>query len=366
MVSKISTLYLRLVFILLLVVFSFHFYKSPSSKTNQAGEINKYCLTNQFKFGNKETCYSKQFEELATSVGPEGSFKVLDDLQKIDEDAVGCHLIAHGIGHGSFERNQSNWQALIQNMSPTCNYGAIHGVLEAYVDSLPNKKLSKDIIPKICGEKPRADCNHIVGHLILVFTEGHVPRALDLCDIFTDSVQLNHCYTGVFMEEETALNLVSHGYADKEWLNWPARLPELDKMCRTFGGEKLKACWTELVHVIAVKYHNNAKEVFDYCAQAPDVEVGKSCKHHGIGIMAAGTNFDLPRIKFWCDLPQENDPNWKSDCYTQLAASTISTIPKEQNKIKDFCQSLESAFQSACFNQIKSYNDYTKNTFSND
>ena len=184
--------------------------------------------------------------------------------------------------------------------------------------------------------------------------------------VFPDPAQLDFCYTGVFMEEETALNLITHGIVDKSWLNWPARLTELDKLCRTFQGEKLKACWTELVHIIAVKYNNNAKEVFDYCSQAPEVAAGKSCKRHGIGIMAAGTNFDLMRIKYWCDLPQENDPNWKSDCYIQLAASTISTIPNEQNKIKDFCQSLEATYQSACFGQIKGYNDYTKNAFRND
>ena len=340
---------------------------SLGSKSSMAVTIKNTCSGGSASSGGKETCYSQQFRDLALNSGPEVAFSVLDTLQKMDRSAVGCHLISHGIGSGAYKRDPNNWQTLIQNMSPSCNYGAIHGVLEGYINSLPDKSLNKTIIPTICGTTPRADCNHIVGHLILVTTDGDVKKGLDLCDVFTDKAQLEFCYTGIFMEEETALNLVSHGLADKSWLNWTARLPELDKMCRTFSGEKFKSCWTELVHVVAVAYHNDAKAVFDYCSRAPSVDAAKGCKYHGIGIMAASYNFDLRATKPWCDLEQAGDPDFKANCYVQLAASSISTIPGEQNKVKQFCESLETPYQTACLGQVNSYNKYEKKTgFSND
>ena len=380
MISKIKTPHLLGIFLALLFLFvisnvtalkqSSHLEAKLPSENKELVEIAKNikdeCVKDAKSFGNKETCYSKKFNLLAEKSGPELSFQVMGELQKIDPDAVGCHLIAHGIGLGSYKWNPNEWRKLIREMNPSCNYGAIHGVLENYINSLPQKSFSKEIIPTICGENPRADCNHIIGHMILVETDGDVKEGLSLCEVLTDPIQLNHCYSGVFMEEETALNLITHGIVDKSWLNWPARLPELDKLCRTFSGEKFKACWTELVHVIVVAYGNDPKSVFNYCSRAPSNDAAQSCKYHGIGIMAAGTNFDLPKIKSWCDFKQLDNPNFKSNCYVQLVASTISTIPKEQDKIKQFCQSLESAYQPSCFDQISGYNNYTKNTFSND
>jgi hypothetical protein len=295
-------------------------------------------------------------------VGPQQAFVVLHSLQSLDSFAVGCHLIAHGIGWGTFEHDPTTWQQDIRTIDPSCNYGAPHGIIEAYLASQPDHTLNKKVLPQFCGETPRADCNHIIGHLTLVETRGDISKALNLCDAFQgNSTQLDFCYTGVFMEEETALNLVDHGFADQSWLDWASRLPTLTKMCLTYKDEAGLACWTELVHVIAVKYNNNPKQVFDYCSQNPVSAAAMRCKRHGIGMIAAAHNFDIASIKSMCDLSQHNDPNFKSDCYVQLAASDLSTIPQDKDKVQVFCTSLEAQYQQACLNQV-SYDRFVKDS----
>ncbi|MEO8065955.1 MAG: hypothetical protein ABI643_03860 [Candidatus Doudnabacteria bacterium] len=334
--------------------------RDTNSQAATAAKINQYCSdpVNIAKDLGKESCYAKQFKQLAAQVGPKESFAVLRTLQTIDRSAVGCHLISHGIGWGTFDHDPNSWQQDIRSIDPSCNYGGPHGIIEAYLASQPDHSLTKDKLPQFCGTEPRADCNHIIGHLTLVETRGNISQALALCDAFKGNpTQLDFCYTGVFMEDETALNLVEHGFADKSWLNWPARLPELTKMCLTYKAEAGEACWTELVHVIASTYKNDPKRVFDYCSRNPIQASAARCKRHGIGIMAAGHNFDIASMRKMCDLKQANDINFKSDCYVQLVSSNLSTIPGDKQKAQTFCESLESQYQRACLNQV-SYDHY--------
>ncbi|MBA3733148.1 hypothetical protein H0W91_02100 [Patescibacteria group bacterium] len=327
------------------------------SSNIQAQNIETDCQRNSSSFGNKETCYSHAFNLLAEKSGPTVSFQVLKNLQKIDPDAIGCHLISHGIGIGSYKRDPGSWQELIQTMSPSCNYGAIHGVLEAYVESLPDRKLTSEIIPKICGVNPRADCNHIVGHLILVFTNADMKKGLDSCDVFMDYRQRDFCQTGVFMEEQTALNLIDHGLAPKSWLNWQLRLPDLEKICRSYGGDKLSddkasACWQEIVHVALVAFHNDAEKTFQFCDTAQVLDGAKRCKRHALGIIGATKNFDLSKLKYICQIPQKNDPDFEGECYPNLVSSSLSTIPDAIDPAINFCSSIEDKFKGPCFSMI--------------
>lgn len=313
-----------------------------------ANNILAKCSANQ----NPESCYAKEFVPIAEKQGPNFSFEVLFVLQKKDSKAIGCHLIAHGIGLGTYQYDPSNWQSEIRNINSACSYGAIHGIIENYIASLPDRKLSIEIIPNICGERPRADCNHIIGHLILVETKADVNNALDMCDIFKkDSVQLNHCYTGVFMEYQTALNLIEHGLAPRSWLNWPVRVPELEKMCRKYNGNKAIACWKEIVHAVAVKYKNNAQEVFTFCDSAPIKEAAFQCKSHSIGIMAATFDFDYHRTRSMCEV-NKKDFAFINHCYSALVASTLSTIPRAIEESRKFCDSIDIEYQQDCMFQV--------------
>jgi hypothetical protein len=324
--------------------------------TSVAGTVLKNCANGTRKSEqNKETCYSVEFSKVALANGPEYAFKVLYALQGEDRSAYGCHFIAHGIGYGTYKRNPADWQKDITTIDPGCSYGAPMGIIELYAASLPGGVFTKEFIPTICGEHPRADCNHIVGHLLLAdeSMKGNVERALPICQVFTDKTQRKFCQTGVFMEHITAQNLIAHGYADSSFLNWPARLPEIEKLCREHTGEEAVACWEESSHAVVQKFPNDPGKVFDFCNSAPLTEAAYWCKRHSIGIIAGTKNFDISSLAFMCELPQPvNDPTFKKDCYDGLAGSAISTTPQDAGYVIAFCDMISKEYRAGCFGRI--------------
>jgi|GEM_PF-1649654 len=300
---------------------------------------------------NKETCYSKAMQDVALRRGHEDAFEVLFALQKKDVDAIGCHFISHGIGYGTYERDPSHWQKDIQTINRSCTYGAVHGIIEKYTATLPHG-LTKDVIPAICGSNPIADCNHIMGHLLLVETRGNVNNALDLCNVFDEKRQKAFCLSGVFMEQITALNLINHGYAPQTWLNWAARVDDLEKLCRAQDGERAVGCWEEIVHAVIVKFNNDPIKTFAFCNKSPLLEAARACRYHGIGILATSMNFDTQNMLHICSVPQSDEPDFEGNCYIRLVSSILSTSYDKTSQVIGLCAALAQQFQHGCFLQI--------------
>lgn len=361
MLSKIKTQYLLHLVILLLAIFVLINHERTilgsigrvsSSSVATAERIKDLCSGKLEVYGSKENCYAQAFNKIGENFGHEVGFEVLENLQKIDKDAAGCHLLAHGLGAGLFKRNPNNWNTLVQNIPTICNYGAIHGVLESYIGSLPDKSMTSELTLSICGDTPRADCNHIVGHLLLVEAEADINKALDKCNVFKDEQQNYFCISGVFMEYQTALNLIEHKLVPQSWQNWTQRLPELEEICRTQKESRVVACWEEIVHAAAVKFSNDPKQVFDFCSSSQSLDGAKKCRVHSIGIMGASRNFDLDVLKSMCLLPQKNDPSFENDCYPALVSSALSTTPKALTDAVKMCRSIKEVFKPDCFSMI--------------
>jgi len=304
---------------------------------------------------SKEVCYAKAFEEIAFAYGPEYAFDVLSVLQKIDPDARGCHFITHGVGYGTWKRDSENWREHIATISPVCSYGGPMGIIEQYTATLPTGTITKEFVPTICGLEPRADCNHIVGHILLADSsiKGNINKALELCSVLQDNPrQHNFCITGVFMEHITAFNLIEHGYAPERFLNWSARIDDLEQLCRSYKGEFAEACWEEIAHVAAVKFKNDAEKVFTFCNGAPEKEARQRCVYHSIGIMAGSQNFKIDLLKYMCGTPLPEHYDFPNRCYVGLVSSILSSIPKELSNVINFCASLEMEFKKTCFERV--------------
>jgi hypothetical protein len=325
----------------------------PESIESMVTETYEQCKTGlRDESMSKELCYARALQTVARSRGAEDAFTVLFEIQKMDPDAIGCHFVSHGIGYGAYERDPEQWQQSINTINQACTYGAIHGVIEKYILSLQSG-LTREIIPQICGSEPISDCNHIIGHLLLVETNGNIDEALELCTVFEDSAQREFCYTGVFMEQVTAVNLLNHGIVTESWMDWPARVDSLEKLCTMYDSEREVACWQEIVHAVAVKFQNDPEETFVFCSKSRNAEAASKCRYHAIGILAAARNFDLFVMKDMCLLPQRQDQNFQQNCYVQLVASVLSTSYEKASEAIDFCSTLElEPFQHACLQQI--------------
>jgi len=322
-----------------------------------AQEIVDNCLLVKFDIDvNKESCYAKEFEKVAYEEGYSKAFEVLGAVQQLDPSANGCHFIAHGIGYGAYQRDRENWRQVLAEIDTSCSYGAPMGIVERYTAELPHRTISKELVPDLCGDVTRGDCNHVVGHILLAdeSTEGDIDKALDLCSALEGLEERDKCNTGVFMENITALNLIEHGYATRNFLNWPARLPDLEKLCFSYEGEYHNACWTEITHAVVLTYHNNPEKALEFCNKTHDINALKRCTYHSLGIIAGSNSFQISNLSYLCELEQPRYPEFRNHCYHGIMASTLSSIPGQIDRVLDFCSLAPEEVTADCFGLVGS------------
>ncbi len=300
-------------------------------------------------------CYSKEFKNVALKKGSEYAFSVLYELQKIDETAKICHVIAHGIGWGTFERNPDDWQNQAAKINPTCVYGAIHGVLEAYLDSIGSGKLTKDMMLKFCEKNPQPTCIHAVGHLTLVETKDNISESIELCAVFPKEKNKRHyCLTGIFMENMIAENLVQHGVFPLERrIYWYKNFKDFENVCRSNKGENNTACWTEIVHASSINFGEDPVKVLAFCNNAETEGGRKYCRRHAIDDMFPKKNFNLEYFKPVCKIQQPNDTTFERDCYAAILINKLMVFPPEESSdVIDFCSLIGDEFKNMCFSKI--------------
>ena len=304
---------------------------------------------------DKLRCYSKEFKDIAFRQGSEYAFVVLYELQKIDETAKVCHVISHGIGWGTYERNPDEWQSQVAKINPTCVYGAIHGILEAYLDDIGGGKLTKELLLKFCQTNPHATCLHAIGHLALAEVKDNLSDAIELCAVFPKEKNKRHyCLTGVFMEHMIAENLVQHGlYPLERRTYWYKHLKDFENICRSQKGENNTACWTEIVHASSINFGNDPIKVIEYCNNAENEAGKKFCRRHAIDDMFPKKNFSLNSMKWVCALQQPNDTTFERDCYAAMLKNKLLVFsPEASADVIGFCSMLKNEFKSMCFSKI--------------
>jgi hypothetical protein len=317
-----------------------------------SGEVRKMAKTCE-ALENKETCYGKAFANLTKETNMDYAFTILRKLQEIEPESRGCHFIAHSISIAETEKDPSKWREILNNAPQDCSYGAAHGALEVHAAESPDGKLAKSEIPTICDNPDTKNCTHGLGHLLLVVNENDIDASLKDCALLPhNDVGKFECLSGVFMERITAFNLETHGLATKEALNWPARLPELEALCRSYTSTSSEACWKEIAHVAVVKFQGNPQAVVDFCQTAPTKEADKRCIDHSLGILTSDYQFDLSKMKGICDVRAEAS-DFKGRCYNQLVGSTLATLPREIEAAEKFCTSLEPQYQESCLGIVR-------------
>lgn len=321
-----------------------------------AANVKKVCYGENYKnVSEKLPCYSRQFERISFENGPEFAFEVLEELQRIDENAKTCHVIAHGIGWGAYERSPDKWKELVAGINPTCVYGALHGILERHIQNLPDRKISKEMVLEFCESNPKPGCIHAVGHLLLVEAENNIDEAIKFCYEYPKKNYHRHyCITGIFMEYMIGDNLFQHGiYSQERRRRWYTNFSGFESLCRSQEGENHTACWTELIHASSIYFKGDPIKVFELCNSGQTLEAAKLCRRHAIGDLVSMNKRNLSKLKFMCSIRQENDSSFKNECYSMMATSvSFSSPPEYLGPVIDFCSSLDRKFQNACFSPI--------------
>lgn len=304
------------------------------------------------KLSYKERCYAKEFGELTKKHPIEFSITVLKRLQEEDVQARGCHFIAHSISIAETLKDESKWKDIIQKLDPRlCTGGFFHGVLEVYTTLNPTVRIDEAFIRSICqGEFENTNewsCAHLMGHLMLVETEGDLSEAAQLCTQIQDAHLSYSCSTGAFMEYLTRENLVSHGIGEKA--NWNEEFTqEMQDTCENNQGTARTACWRELSHLFIHLFPADPVRLYEKCSEASSQESAHQCYIHGVNIMAVSHKFDRANLPLLCK-PYLKDIPKLIECNDYVVRVLLTSSLEYLDDTVTYCKSFNAQPREECF-----------------
>jgi plastocyanin len=308
----------------------------------------------EWKFRDVLHCYSEAMYQVATvQTDTNRSFSIIQALQSQDRAAAGCHIIAHGIGWATYDKDPANWKKNVSQMNSACSYGGVHGVIEQYSAS-GNGNIKKSEVASVCGDRPSWGCLHGMGHVLLVQAGNDIEKAIDLCGAIEKEGRRHHCLNGVYMEHMIAQNLYEHGLASEERRRyWYQGFEEFEKMCRAATGEGALSCWKEIIHAAAMHFDADAPKVFNFCETAQNQEAAKLCRRHALDDVVSRKHYDLIGSKYMCGLAPAYDVDFKKYCLRNLAMGAISNLPPgPTNPAMGYCKVIENEYKEDCYQAI--------------
>lgn len=206
-----------------------------------------------------------------------GVIASLQYLARLGQEAgIDCHNTAHQLGALAYEVYGDE---AFRQPSDLCLSGGLHGAIEGYFRRHGAKQLPAEV-QTICQSMPAASftlkqCLHGVGHGLMAFTGYDLPQALALCDALGERAEL--CYTGVFMENYTQLQVGHVGMAHQtKYLNNDLLYP-----CTIVGEQYKSMCYyfqpARMVRLVGGDY----QAMGEACARAE--ESYRSSCFKGIG-----------------------------------------------------------------------------------
>jgi len=298
-------------------------------------------------------CYADQFAELADKYGQHLSFEVLAKLQVIAPETRACHLIAHGIGWGIYNNSQEPISAKIASAEPNCGSGVQMGLIEAHVKAIGYDELTPNVVKAMCSSTNDVACNHAIGHMSLVATNGEMAPAHEICELFDNSHERISCLAGNFMEYMLVPHLAANGIVPQSRRNWPPLLREFQDFCNEYElpieQDRALACWRELTHVAFEHFNREAEKILQFCSAAPTGVIQNVCRRHALVELVSTGVVDAENLNQVCSVEVDNDPQFENDCYVEYVGIAINFFPaREPEFLNSICASLDGVTAERC------------------
>ncbi len=148
----------------------------------------------------------KKLETIINKQDPREAFVLLKRSIKENEEVLAsCHVLTHDMGHIAYAKYQDFGKAMSYKQE-ICNSGYIHGVIESHFDQATDieQAMLTVCIPYYPGTFTRWQCDHGIGHGVMIATDDNLPKALSLCEKLQSPESRSVCANGAFMENVMA------------------------------------------------------------------------------------------------------------------------------------------------------------------
>jgi len=318
----------------------------------EARKIANACLATE---GDRENCYKEKFTQLTRDKDIFFTQKTLYAIQNIDPNLRHCHVISHEIAEAAVRKDPSKWRELMDQVDvDTCGAGFLHGILTGHVGDDPNFKIDAAFINETCyGGKlnfKERTCAHILGHLIILDTEGNIDPGLEICEKTHPNFSMD-CYNGIFMEESFKLSLVEHGLAELP-VRDEKRMGIQEKRCLKYDGKPGEACWIDMAEIFAEFYNYDAVKTYGSCNRAPHETQRLQCYLKAVIIMAVSPNYNSEdRLLSEC-APYSQNEELYSRCTHYIISSLMHYSASFADRGVKLCTNINDKYRETCFKDL--------------
>jgi hypothetical protein len=289
----------------------------------------------------RRSCYTQLFSDHLTKRGVADAVATLDAAAAADPDvAEHAHEYAHGIGIEAYAKSTD-----IVNTFTACgdgfSSGCRHGVIQAYFES--RDQVTQPEVEGLCQPFKSStasrwvlfQCVHGMGHGLTMYRAHDLPKALDDCDLLSDSWDRESCYGGAFMENvinataphHPATELAAHGHHHMAMGSSFKAIDPADPLypCSIMAERYLHACYQMQTSVMLNLNHGDIGNAAQSCERAPG--------------------------------PQ------RAVCFQSLGRDITSYSNRDPQKTADLCAKAREPYRPACyFGAVKALVDWTATT----
>jgi mono/diheme cytochrome c family protein len=224
-------------------------------------------------------CFRQAFGNLAYTDGPAAALAEFErELGTDPAVEADCHPIAHTIGAAALRYFKNDVGKAFAAGSAICGSGYYHGLLEWKLAALPEQQVAAVARTVCTAPEIRANafnyyqCNHGLGHGLMLYTLYDLPAALKLCHRLATSFDQVSCTGGVFMENQQS----SYGLTSK-WL----RKDNLLYPCTIVARADKLYCYLLVTSQILPKVNFDWKKTADWCRRSDAGFVGICFQSYG-------------------------------------------------------------------------------------
>jgi len=280
-------------------------------------------------------------------------FQIQDSLVKVQE-GMECHASNHFLGRELYKK-KGELAGSFSQCTNLCLNGCFHGIVEGYFEekklfsSLVSQEIVKKDILSICDKKDPSkpyiytECNHGIGHALMILTDMDLPRSLSFCDSLkrTGDDREQKCYSGAFMENFASAINPDHKtkYTKSDDLFYP---------CNILDDRYLTECYGYLALYFIDMTDTNWEEVIRLCNQVPNKYRWICFSQLGENIV--GTIEENQLRSKTCDLVV--DEEYRRECVKGGVMALGGRYIEDAIPMNEFCESVSEKDKSICYQQM--------------
>jgi mono/diheme cytochrome c family protein len=288
---------------------------ATAAGANKAGKISFKPNDQKVEDCQDAACYEQAFGNLAYDDGPKEALAKLDELSASNPTVqADCHPIAHKIGAGGLLYYDGDVGKAFAAGSASCGSGYYHGLLQWKLAGVRADQVAS-VAATACKDPDIEanafiyyQCNHGLGHGLMLYTGLDLPQALDYCHKLQTEQDSIMCSGGVFMENQSSSFGLHSQWLSTKNLLFPCNSKYVKRQDKLY-------CYLLVTSHILPYVHGSWK-----------------------------------KTSAWC---RRSDPGWVQYCFQSMGRDVSGVAVRNPQQMKDFCAQAGSGEKECIYGAIR-------------